>query len=305
MKKAFTLVELLLVVGIIAILIGVFVAMSGGGTESARAAKCLTNMKNLVVACNGYGMTSTWYPAAGSYERKHVGYDGSGKPVHSYEEVRGWISWNSDGAYSGGNARSHVSSAGWFTSTYNQDLDTREYALHHGAIWGHVAGSASVYQCPSHLKACPKEKPLWSYVMNQKFGYDKTLGSGAHPGYRNIEYGELSRADRILMFAELQFLKNDKVEVNMDESSGIRNDCTLQYGKDEIIGFNHPNGKRQLYAHVAFADGHVEKLSIPATYSSSGWNINLSVSELKDLTTWLCQGKDVAFNGSKYEKLED
>lgn len=120
-----------------------------------------------------------------------------------------------------------------------------------------------------------------------------------------VRYGSLSRADRTLLFSELQFVKNNVVDVNMDEGSGIHNDCTLQYGKNEIIGCNHASGKRTLFAHVAFADGHVEKLTIPATYSSGGWNINLSHGELQDLTKWLCQGKDISYNGGKYEKLED
>ena len=44
MKKAFSLVELLVVVAIIAILAGVLVSSFSGGTESARAARCLSNL---------------------------------------------------------------------------------------------------------------------------------------------------------------------------------------------------------------------------------------------------------------------
>ena len=41
MKKAFTLVELIVVVGIICILAAILIASFGGGTESARNALCL------------------------------------------------------------------------------------------------------------------------------------------------------------------------------------------------------------------------------------------------------------------------
>ena len=95
---------------------------------------------------------------------------------------------------------------------------------------------------------------------------------------------------------------------NMAQFKGILfdNDGTLQYSKnDEIIGFNHPNGKRGLSAHVAFADGHVEKLSIPAAPSGSGWTVKLGLNDLKDLTKWLCEGKDVTFNGKRYEVMEN
>ena len=48
-RKAFTLVELLIVVGIIGILGGVMLATFSGSTESAMATKCLNNMRSL---CN-------------------------------------------------------------------------------------------------------------------------------------------------------------------------------------------------------------------------------------------------------------
>ena len=46
-RSGFTLVELLVVVAIIGILAGVLLASFSGGTEAARAAKCLSNMRNL------------------------------------------------------------------------------------------------------------------------------------------------------------------------------------------------------------------------------------------------------------------
>ena len=71
------------------------------------------------------------------------------------------------------------------------------------------------------------------------------------------------------------------------------------------IGFNHPNGKRGLFAHVAFADGHVEKLAIPAGPGDGKWTVAIGRSELEDLTEWLCKGEDVFFDGAKYEKRDD
>ena len=56
MKKGFSLVELLVVIGIIGILAGVLMGVFSGGSDSARAARCLSNMKNLANACQTYGM---------------------------------------------------------------------------------------------------------------------------------------------------------------------------------------------------------------------------------------------------------
>ena len=71
---------------------------------------------------------------------------------------------------------------------------------------------------------------------------------------------------------------------------------------NETIGANHMVGK-SLYAHVAFADGHCEKLRIP--YTGNAKKPQVDDGNLKELTTWLCAGKDVSLNGKKYEKLEN
>ncbi|MBR1921057.1 MAG: DUF1559 domain-containing protein [Kiritimatiellae bacterium] len=301
MKKAFSLVELLIVIGILAILMGVLVAALNGGTESARAARCLTNMKNLATACNTYGMAAHHYPLAGSIESREIDTEESADGIKfNYYEIPGWISWNSRGSYP---STSHVSSGSWFTSAYEKDEEVRDYALTNGALWKYLSGNTDVFVCPAHRKTLNRLKPLWSYVMNQYFGYDYTLGAKAIGGW--IEYGHLSRADRILMFAELQFLGTDDLTVDDDTSPGIKNDCTLQYSHNEIIGCNHPAGKRGLCAHVVFADGHVEKLTIPASHHGDSWALNVSRSDLENLTEWLCKGKDVSFNGQHYEKLQD
>ena len=48
--------------------------------------------------------------------------------------------------------------------------------------------------------------------------------------------------------------------------------------------------------NMTFADGHVEKLRQPRT--------GLNEGDLHELTKWLCEGKDVSFNGKKYEELK-
>ena len=306
MKKAFTLIELLIVVGIIAVLMGTLVAAIAGGTEAARATRCLTNLKNLANACNSYAMATQVYPLAGSLELRALDRDSglSGEVKLKFSEAPGWLSWDSRGAYEG-KTTSHVASGGWFTSAYNQTFEVRQHALTNGALWRYVSENADVYMCPVHRRSMRLQKPLWSYVMNERFGYDNSQGAQAKLYNPHIGYGRLSRPDRVLLFAELQFLDNDKVEVSTDAGSGIRNDCTLQYNHNEVIGFIHPNGKRGLFAHVAFADGHVEKLAIPAGPGDGKWTVAIGRSELEDLTEWLCKGEDVFFDGAKYEKRDD
>ena len=93
MKKAFTLIELIVVVGILAVLIGTLVAALSGGTDAARAARCLTNLKNLATACNSYAMASSCYPLAGSVELRGIDRDSgsSGEISQKFTEAPGSV----------------------------------------------------------------------------------------------------------------------------------------------------------------------------------------------------------------------
>jgi prepilin-type N-terminal cleavage/methylation domain-containing protein len=301
MKKAFTLVELMVVVGIIAVLATVLMASLFGGTESARNAKCLTNMRNLAVACQTYGMRHGHYPLAGSVERMGIDISqGVSNVRQAYSELTGWLSWNSQNAYRS-RPSSHVASAGWFTSCYNQDDVTREYALTNGCIWSSVSANRETFICPQHRRKFQNTStpPLWSYVMNSHFGWDNSKGARAKSEHwYGVKYGELKSADRRLLFAEIPFM-GVEVEAKVNTGSGTDCDCTLQY-KDsdggEVIGFNHSSGKSQKFAHVVFADAHVEQLNWP----KNGY----SHQQLRDLTEWLCNGEDVLFNNGNVQKAE-
>ena len=91
MKKGFTLLELLVVIGIIGILSGIMLVSFGGSTEKARAAKCMSNMRSLAVAAQSYGMAHDYYPSAGTFEYTHMGrVKGMKKIGVVYRELYGW-----------------------------------------------------------------------------------------------------------------------------------------------------------------------------------------------------------------------
>lgn len=306
-RKGFTLVEMLVVIGILGVLVASLIGALGGSTDSAYAAQCLSNMKNLAQACQSFGMASGYYPAAGSFEYfdKPEMNTRTRKVEMNYGERKGWISWDSRGTYP-----SETSSPGAYVSMFSTDDDITLYALTNGAVWKYVSESRKAYVCPTHGK---KGHVNWSYIMNASFGWDATGGNFSYPynaGYRS--YGYLKGADRILLFAEVPF-QGPGSWFPSGEGAGTDTDSVLQYagcsqastilgkGKqdgNENIGFNHKSGKNWI-AHVVFADGHVEKFRCPSA--------GLSDSNLKDLTTWLCQGHDVSFNvkANVYEKLAD
>ena len=306
-SKAFTLIELLVVIAIIVILAGVLLTVTGGGTESARAAKCMSNLRSLANGVNSAAMDGRWYPFAGSCQYSDLGLNGL-----VYREQVGWISWLSNkgdpfGHEPGGTAPTAPVSVDIceFNSTVEEDA---LFAITNGSIWKAVNCNKSVYTCPTHTIYCQQHNrgtPIWSYAMNAKFGHDYTRGSKGVPVYAiRQEYAKLARADRILMFAELPV----RDEENGDGDQWTR-DCTLQYkasvnghtygknwnGKAESIGFVHKGNKGRYCAHVAFADGHTEKLIEPREGGL----------KREDLTALLCEGKDVAFDGSGYQEVRE
>ena len=319
--KAFSLVELLVVIGIIAVLAGVLLATFGGSSESARAAQCLSNMKNLANACQTYGMNTGRYPNAGSVEiMKMDDSQGRNRVRAAYKERPGWISWDSAGKYTQEGGVSYSHSANAPIGLYCADLKQSTHALTNGCLWKYVAGNRSTYVCPKHALKMREYKVNWSYLMNSNFGWDTSNGSRSYSenGGGHTVYGSLANADKMLLFAEVPFMGYSSWQPEGTGGS-TETDAILQFtaseresgdkganqssaGGNETIGANHLIGKN-LYAHVAFADGHCEKLRIP--YTGNAKKPQVDDGNLKELTTWLCAGKDVSLNGKKYEKLEN
>lgn len=297
MKKAFTLVELLVVIGIISILAGILIAALSGSGESAKAVKCLTNMKNISNAIHAQGMGGM-FPLAGSVDVYATDMQTSNNK--GIGVAHGWIGWQSDQQGSG------------YISPYSSDEELRRKCFENGAIWKAVSANSSVYVCPVHREIVKKQLgsslpngPAWSYVVNARFGWMYKSSPFIHTPQQ--QYDTMKRSDRILLLAELPFLKNSVQDPTFNSGAAKENDPILQYrncegGGQEVMGFNHKQGKRDIYAHVCFADGHTEKFKLPK---------NANVGNLTDLTQWLCMpthdgkynGKqiDVIFNGEKYD----
>lgn len=299
MKKGFTLIELMIVIGIIGILAATILGVSNASGDSAQAAKCLANMKNLATAVQSYGMANGQYPVAGSVVRRSSsGSSAKGNRQTTYTEQSGWVSGDTQGAFPS-TSPATISSLGFMES----DEERSHYAITNGALWRYVSGNLNTFVCPIHKKKKPGVK--WSYLMNAYFGWSADSSHTYGNTFAFQRYGKLGDADRRLLFAEIPFQGPGSWKPEGDSGS-TDGDGVLQYencshtarvaGENiadgtECLGANHKVGK-SWYAHVVFADGHVEKI-----------RADLDDNALKKLTTLLCEGKAIGFNGSEYEEL--
>ena len=318
-RQGFSLVELLVVVAIIAILAGVLMASFGGGTASARAARCLSNMKNLASAAQTYAMASQYYPLAGNLTYLTMKEEGNGRVTKKYYETAGWISADTRNTYPSTSYSKPTS-----VSLYSNDREAAAYALTNGCLWKYVSGSRETYICPEHAKrsgggakasgkggsSTTYSTVNWSYLMNASFGWDKAGRARSHSSSGRSAYGNQAHADKILLFSEVPFMgfngwqpegtagTTDTDAILQYSESGLDSAGTYSGGgSDEEIGVNHKSG-REYCAHVAFADGHVEKLRVPMDGKKP------NTADFAKLTSWLCAGYDVSFDGNKYDRIK-
>ena len=321
-RRAFTLLELLIVIAGVGALMTVVMMMNSGATEGARAAKCKSHMRNLAQAVQSYAISSGHYPTAGSFVYLDTGST-AGK-AGEYKLAKGWIGLNEKARGVSSSPTKFMINSSWNESCMNNMDDPRSgayYAVTNGTLWKLVHNIDS-YVCPEHRRACRKNgvEPLWSYVMNAYFGYDNTLGKGiANTWGGKVEYGKMGQAtDRTLLFAEIPFVDVGvgQIFVTKKSSGHQQTDCTLQFHTDhtkkdnatggkkcntwklsgseyELIGFNHKVGKFRV-AHVVFADSHVEELMLPK-----------NPNDIEELTANLCDGRPLVYDKGIYRDSTD
>ena len=292
-RRAFTLIELLVVIGIIGTLTSVLLVTMGSGTERARTAKCASNMRRLATAIRSCSA------AAQSYQYADLSTSVSDGGI-KYYAYKGWISYLDRGTHY------PISSPGSFAQpSFAGTEEDKLHALTNGAIWKAVGCDHETYLCPAFVRLCKKKgvnNPGWSYQMNPYFGYEPTPGAAApRQNYNNTFM--TARADRILLLAEIPALELSKavktdasslpeVKLTGDAGDPAMDSCLLYKSKggNESIGFNHENG-REVFGHVAFADGHVETIVAPKN------------GNYEELTDWLCRGCDVIYQNGSYQEV--
>jgi prepilin-type N-terminal cleavage/methylation domain-containing protein/prepilin-type processing-associated H-X9-DG protein len=240
--RAFTLVELLVVIGIIAVLVGILLPALGRAREQSNKLKCLSNLRQLGAAFINYSIANKGgLPAVSS---------------RSTPQVEDWIYWQ---------ANRSTFSAAQGPGTF---ADSR--------IAKYIGKTAeAVMFCPSDttdgrdrdpsFTSTPEGQYKYSYVLNNKMSsFDLAHGNSVLVG-RNA--GKITNvrnsAQKILLYEEDERTLDDgnarpdaaTTKVNM---LSLRHDRQRRY-PDNYVKPTIPNLDR--FGNASFCDGHAEPVT--------------------------------------------
>ena len=221
-RRAFTLVEMLVVIAIISMVAMASVTSIKSAQRQARSAKCQANMHTLYNAAVAFRADNSYFPPASGYEVFDSRND-------KYSQYRGWVTWVRPGAerarkgdsgnkYKGsgntdaGQKASHASAyvyvgtgadksdytgASGNAPNYGKVNDSRVYrSIDEGALFVYADKNFSAYCC-DEFKARYGKQCMRSYAMNQCFG------SRRYRRYPPCWDVPSEHPDRMAMFVEI------------------------------------------------------------------------------------------------------
>lgn len=292
---AFTLVELLVVIGIIAVLIAILLPALGRARESANQVKCMSNMRQIATACVAFASDHKGaMPARGGFAVFKIDpLTGNVVQVTSdtdpaITDSADWIAW----------CRVKDAFTGFVSSVPDQNITYSALAPYLGAKLnltkgGDAANAANtgleaVYRCPSDdLLDRPSHADnshgyyRYSYAINiayanPVFAFSKNAGGKFPAGVRcdGTFTGKISSiksaSEKVLLICEDEKTLDDgsfNPNANAWAQAGAngRVDAVSSRHQSRIVhatSLLNPNeGNQDAKGNVGFCDGHVEFFS--------------------------------------------
>jgi len=234
-KTGFTLVELLVVIGIIALLVSILLPSLSKAREMATRTKCLSNVRQLCMAHQMY-----------------------------LNENKQWVAFSN---WDGGNAAYQNALVGWL---YECPIPNPVPAdrVETGSYWPYLK-NRDIYRCPSHVKEVSfgqaKTDALTSYIMNggvNGYGQTDPAGSNKIKFYRITAF----KPDDVLLWEADERVTKDASGQNSSawndgasnpwETFNIKDPkaggLTIRHGKVAVIGCM--DGHSEWIAHKEFYD---------------------------------------------------
>jgi len=303
-RRGFTLVELLVVIGIIAIMIGILLPTLARARESARQIKCMSNMRQLSTAVVMFaGEHKSWMPGrAGSGFTR---YGASGQPVGGGTDPRNvadWIAWQrvtdlaTGGPGNGSDQNISYSALAPYLGSKPREHDTANNSQAANTMFQNLD---DVFRCPSdNLLNRPKayqgtgtKAYRYSYSISDHFANPVQQCKPAPPagvpaGARNgfVFNGKISSirtpSEKVLFICEDEQTIDDGIfspqasqwATNAVNAVASRHENKYRTAKVSATDLN-PNVNSR--GNVGFCDGHAEFMSRKEALSqrySGNWN---------------------------------
>jgi iron complex transport system substrate-binding protein len=216
---AFTLIELLIVIAIIAILSAMLLPVLSRGKLSAQCGICQSNLRELGLATQMY-----WNDNAGNSFAYTLGPTNSG--------VLYWFGWIANGS------EGH-----------------RAFDLSMGALFPYMNGS-DVRLCPSPVWNLPQFEPKGTNVIFS-YGCNSLMFGG--PGHSTLNAAKILHSADTVVFADGADVNNFQAPASMTNplfEEWYYVDLETNYGKAN--NYPNTQFRHSRKANVTFADGHVD-----------------------------------------------
>lgn len=268
-RLAFTLLELLVVIAVIAILSGLMIPGFAKLRERGRCVRCASNLRQLHLAAVAYANDRGGRLPRAQTTMEYYGEEELG-PWH------GWLNWN-DNAESQRRTEWHGADARFcITNDTGGDLFSYVGGVGDPGVAG-THGDEIIYLCPTFAAVCGEDDPYRSYGMNGTLSWDF--------------YHAIPGPTRTILFADQGLDRRSSYSLSSvgnwrdpeppeDTRAWVRFhrelDGAIDWQDDggsfELIGEYHLKGGAEA-ANCVFVDGHVERVRYTKTTNvcSGAW----------------------------------